>query len=54
MGIFDKFNKKKEKIDYIDEIITKLDCDCSIIEEDDVKGVMTKYHQSSVWYFWWD
>ncbi|MEH7377003.1 DUF4253 domain-containing protein [Neobacillus drentensis] len=48
MGIFDKFKKKKEKIDYIDEIITKLDCDCSIIEEDDVKGVMTRYHQSLI------
>ena len=47
MGIFDKFKKKKEKVDYIDEIITKLDCDCSIIEEDDVKRVMTRYHQVS-------
>ncbi|MDR6125231.1 hypothetical protein QFZ87_004828 [Bacillus sp. SLBN-46] len=45
MGIFDKF-KKKEKRDYIKEIIAILDCDCSIIEEKNVKGVMTRYHQA--------
>lgn len=48
MGIFDKFKKKKEKKDNIEEIITKLDCDCSIIEENDVEGVMTRYHQALI------
>ncbi|MFJ5718205.1 DUF4253 domain-containing protein [Neobacillus sp. NPDC093127] len=48
MGIFDKFKKNKEKKFYIDELIAKLGCDCSIIEEKDVKGVMTKYHQALI------
>ncbi|WP_423800728.1 DUF4253 domain-containing protein [Neobacillus sp. SAB-20_R2A] len=45
MGIFDKL-KKKEKKDYIKEIIAKLDCDCLVIEEKNVEGVMTRYHQA--------
>lgn len=45
MGIFDKFKKKK---DYIEEIIAKLGCDCRIIEENDVKGVMKRYHQALI------
>lgn len=45
VGIFDKF-KKKEKKDYIKEIIAILDCDCLIIEEKSVKGVMNRYHQA--------
>ncbi|MFF2448240.1 DUF4253 domain-containing protein [Neobacillus sp. NPDC058068] len=48
MGIFDKFKKNKEKKDYIEEIIAKLGCDCSIIEENDVEGVMTMYHQALI------
>lgn len=46
VGIFDKFKKKKEKKDYIEEIIAKLGCDCWIIKEDDIKGVMTRYYQA--------
>ncbi|WHY85894.1 DUF4253 domain-containing protein [Neobacillus novalis] len=48
MGIFDKFKKSKGKKDYIEELIAKLGCDCSIIKENDVKGVMTKYHQALI------
>lgn len=48
MGIFDKFKKKTEKKDYIEEIIANLGCDCLIIEEKDVKGIMTRYHQALI------
>ncbi|ULT56656.1 DUF4253 domain-containing protein [Neobacillus drentensis] len=47
MGIFDKF-KKKESKDYINEIMARLDCDSSIVEEKTVKGVMTRYHQAFI------
>ncbi|MEW9053176.1 MAG: DUF4253 domain-containing protein [Neobacillus sp.] len=44
MGIFDRF-KKKEK-DYVNEIIAKLSCECSIMEVKDVEAVMTRYQQA--------
>ncbi|MDM5329983.1 DUF4253 domain-containing protein [Neobacillus sp. CF12] len=47
MGIFDKF-RKREKKDYIEEIITKLGCDCSVIAGNDVKNVMTRYRQALI------
>jgi hypothetical protein len=46
VGIFDKFKRKKEQKAYIEEIITRLGCDCWIFEENDVQGVMAKYHQA--------
>jgi hypothetical protein len=46
VGIFDKFRKKKEEKDYIEEIKSKLGCDCWMIEEKDIKSVMMNYHQA--------
>lgn len=48
MGIFDKFKMKKEKNDYIEEIIAKLGCDCWIIDEKDANDVMTRYRQALI------
>lgn len=46
MGIFDIFKKKREKKDYIEEIMAKLGCECWIMEEKDGEGVMTRYRQA--------
>ncbi|WP_342433176.1 DUF4253 domain-containing protein [Neobacillus sp. FSL H8-0543] len=48
MGIFDRFKKSTEKNGYIEKLIAKLGCDCSIIEEKEVKGVMARYHQALI------
>jgi Domain of unknown function (DUF4253) len=45
VGIFDKFKKKKEK-SYIDEIMAKLGCECSVVVEKDIHGIMTRYQES--------
>lgn len=48
MGIFDKFKRKKEQKNYIEEIIAKLGCDCLIIEGNDAEGIMERYHQALI------
>ncbi|MFJ5760238.1 DUF4253 domain-containing protein [Neobacillus sp. NPDC093182] len=48
MGIFDKFKRKKEQKDYLEEIITKLGCECLIIEGNDAQGIMERYHQALI------
>jgi hypothetical protein len=48
LGIFDKFKRKKEQKDFIEEIIARLGCDCSIFEENDVQGIMSKYRNALI------
>lgn len=48
MVIFDKYKIKKEKKDFIREIIAKLGCNCWMIEEKDVNAVMTRYYQTLI------
>jgi hypothetical protein len=48
VGIFDNIKRKNEQEDIIEEIIARLGCDYLIIEENDVHGVMAKYHQAVI------
>ncbi len=48
MGIFNKFKKKVIENDNIKEIISKMGCDCWVIEAKDVTSVMLRYHQALI------
>lgn len=48
MGIFDKFKRKKEMNDCIEDIIARLGCDCWVIEEKDVNKIMKRYHKALI------
>ncbi|CAG7659071.1 DUF4253 domain-containing protein [Paenibacillus allorhizosphaerae] len=48
MGIFDRFKKKLEQKDHLKEFISKLGCECQIIQQNDAQGIMTKYHQALI------
>jgi hypothetical protein len=43
MGILDKFKRKK---DYVNDIVAKLDCECSILTVESVDSVMNTYQQA--------
>jgi hypothetical protein len=45
MSIFDKFTKFKNK-HLADKIMAKLNCDCQLLKEQDVEGVMKRYRET--------
>jgi hypothetical protein len=46
LKLFNWFNKKGKALDYAEQIMAKLDCDCYRIEGNDVQGVMTIYKEA--------
>ncbi len=48
VGIFDKFKKKENHKDYIEEIIAKLSCECRIIDEKDANTVTRIYNEALI------